>query len=127
MPRGSRAGGGRVLMKRATCACVLRREHTPVARIIRGLPRALPRTTCSAGDMRMTIRHSLQMLTAAAVCLTLTHAVRAQQPAAAGQQAPTAAARPAALTDTIPLDPKITSGRLPNGRRYYIRENKKPE
>jgi zinc protease len=31
------------------------------------------------------------------------------------------------LTDTLTVDPGITIGRLPNGLRYYIRENRKPE
>ena len=30
-------------------------------------------------------------------------------------------------TDTLPVDPGVTIGRLPNGVRYYIRVNKKPE
>jgi zinc protease len=29
--------------------------------------------------------------------------------------------------DTLPVDPSITIGRLPNGLRYYIRVNRKPE
>ncbi|MBO9636257.1 MAG: insulinase family protein, partial [Chitinophagaceae bacterium] len=31
------------------------------------------------------------------------------------------------LTDKIPLDPKVKTGKLPNGLTYYIRQNKKPE
>lgn len=31
------------------------------------------------------------------------------------------------LTDKIPLDPKVKTGKLPNGLVYYIRQNKKPE
>ncbi|MGN6418885.1 MAG: M16 family metallopeptidase [Pseudobacter sp.] len=31
------------------------------------------------------------------------------------------------LTDRIPLDPKVKTGVLPNGLKYYIRQNKKPE
>lgn len=31
------------------------------------------------------------------------------------------------LADTLPVDPNITVGRLPNGLTYYIRVNKKPE
>lgn len=31
------------------------------------------------------------------------------------------------LTDSIPQDPKIKTGRLANGLKYYIRQNKKPE
>ena len=47
--------------------------------------------------------------------------LRAQQPAAA----PTLAMP--RLTDTLPLDPKVRVGMLPNGLRYYIRRNAKPE
>src|SRR6185369_12210674 len=36
-------------------------------------------------------------------------------------------ARAQALTDRMPVDPQITIGKLPNGMRYYIRANKKPE
>lgn len=39
---------------------------------------------------------------------------------AAAQQAPP-------LTDKIPFDAKITTGTLPNGFRYYIRANQRPE
>ncbi|MCC7010679.1 MAG: insulinase family protein [Acidobacteria bacterium] len=44
-------------------------------------------------------------------------------------QAPPPAANPAAaaLTDTMPVDTRITTGRFPNGLRYYVRANKKPE
>ena len=44
------------------------------------------------------------------------------------RQAPTGSgAATAALTQTIPVDPQITTGTFPNGLRYYIRANKKPE
>src|SRR5215475_408110 len=33
----------------------------------------------------------------------------------------------AALSQPMPVDPQITIGKLPNGLRYYIRANKKPE
>ena len=36
-------------------------------------------------------------------------------------------ARAQALTDRMPIDPAITIGKFPNGLRYYIRANKKPE
>ena len=32
-----------------------------------------------------------------------------------------------ALTQELPLDPKVRIGTLPNGLRYYIRQNEKPE
>jgi zinc protease len=44
----------------------------------------------------------------------------------AGQAALTPGVATAALTDTIPVDPRITVGTLPNGLRYYIRVNKEP-
>ncbi len=31
------------------------------------------------------------------------------------------------LTQAVPVDPRITVGTLPNGMRYYIRANKRPE
>src|SRR5215467_4056887 len=34
---------------------------------------------------------------------------------------------PSSLSDSIPVDRAITIGQLPNGLRYYIRENPKPE
>ncbi|HEY6045045.1 MAG TPA: insulinase family protein [Pyrinomonadaceae bacterium] len=43
----------------------------------------------------------------------------------AGAHAPLARAQ--ALSDRMPVDPQITTGKLPNGMRYYIRANKKPE
>src|SRR6188474_1209018 len=41
-------------------------------------------------------------------------------------QAP-APARPLALAAAMPFDPQIAIGQLPNGLRYYVRANKKPE
>ena len=41
--------------------------------------------------------------------------------------APAAATAQLAPQDTLPVDPSVTVGRLPNGLRYYIRVNKKPE
>src|SRR5512142_399103 len=43
-----------------------------------------------------------------------------------GAQAPKQTAAPA-LTAPLPTDPKVKVGTLPNGIRYYIRQNKKPE
>src|SRR3954449_3026031 len=31
------------------------------------------------------------------------------------------------LNEKLPLDPKVKTGKLPNGLTYYIRQNKKPE
>jgi zinc protease len=46
--------------------------------------------------------------------------------AAAGQTGPSAA-RSAALTQTLPVDPAVATGRFDNGLRYYIRVNKEPQ
>ena len=46
-----------------------------------------------------------------------------------GRQASSAQAPAPAvsLTDTVPFDPAVTMGTLPNGLRYYIRKNGRPE
>ena len=38
-----------------------------------------------------------------------------------------ASAQTPSLTQPMPVDPQITMGKFPNGLRYYIRPNKKPE
>src|SRR5262245_47437625 len=43
-------------------------------------------------------------------------------PSLAGAQA-----QAPSLTDRIPAEPQITIGQLPNGLKYYVRANKKPE
>ena len=45
----------------------------------------------------------------------------------ASQPQPPAAAPAVALTDIVPFDPAVTTGTLPNGLRYYIRKNSRPE
>ena len=47
--------------------------------------------------------------------------------AGAQQPAIPAAVRTATLGQTVPVDPLITVGTLPNGLRYYIRENRQPQ
>jgi zinc protease len=50
----------------------------------------------------------------------------AAQGAKTPAKAPAAGAAPA-LTTPLPVDPKVRIGTLPNGIRYYIRQNPKPE
>ena len=45
---------------------------------------------------------------------------------AAGQSAASTGAAEIPLTQAVPVDPRITTGILPNGLRYYIRANKAP-
>ncbi len=59
---------------------------------------------------------------AAALVVASAGALTAQQPAKS-----TATAAVPALTTPLPVDPKVRIGTLPNGIRYYIRQNKKPE
>jgi hypothetical protein len=76
----------------------------------------------------MSPRPSLPSL-AAIVATVATASVFAQ--GAARPAAPAAAAQApvvvAPLSAPLPVDPQITLGRLPNGIRYYIRANKRPE
>lgn len=70
--------------------------------------------------------HRIATLTAALAALT------GWSPSVAvGQQLPTVAipseARAAPLERLAPVDPAVTVGELPNGLRYYIRENQEPE
>lgn len=51
---------------------------------------------------------------------TLALSIVAALSAVAGAQAP-------ALTTPLPVDPRVTIGTLPNGIRYYIRKNARPE
>src|SRR5262245_7064080 len=43
------------------------------------------------------------------------------------QRAVSTGAHDAPLSQTVPVDPQITVGNLPNGLRYYIRVNKRPQ
>src|SRR4029453_18086884 len=47
--------------------------------------------------------------------------------AAPPQRAVVSGAHDAPLTATVPVDPRITVGTLPNGLRYYVRANKQPQ
>src|SRR6185436_10116150 len=69
----------------------------------------------------MTIRIRVHMTLIAAALVVATGWTGAQQPPA------TSAVQTAALTQTVPVDTQITQGTLPNGLRYYVRANRKPE
>ncbi len=64
------------------------------------------------------------LLIALGVVLAFSSVVAQQVPPAAAQAAP---ADKYALGQTIPVDPRITVGQLPNGLRYWIRENREPK
>ena len=59
-------------------------------------------------------------------CIAAAEQQVAQSPAPAQAQTQ-AQANALSLTQQIPVDPRITIGRFPNGLRYYIRTNKLPE
>ncbi len=69
----------------------------------------------------MTLSPRGPILLSVAVCVTGVCLVAARPQTAPPQ------ARPAPLTATVPTDPQITVGKLPNGLRYYLRTNTKPE
>jgi zinc protease len=62
---------------------------------------------------------TIRLLLAVAALLAVTRPIAAQPPSAAPQSL--------ALADSMPTDPRITRGQLPNGLRYYVRTNAKPE
>jgi len=64
---------------------------------------------------------------AAAVPFALLASVMAAPPAAAQDEATRAQAAALALDDPLPDDPRVTTGELANGVRYYIQENDQPE
>ena len=69
----------------------------------------------------MTLRGTLLIVVTAAVLCGAPLA-----PAIAGQLAASSGAATAPLDRTVPVDPRITVGTLPNGLRYYIRANQAP-
>jgi zinc protease len=77
--------------------------------------------------MALRTRTHLLFLAAAlalAACFTGTRQQAAIIPAQAQTSVQTSAQ---SLSEPMPVDPQITMGKFPNGMRYYIRNNKKPE
>ncbi len=69
----------------------------------------------------MRLRIHTRSLAVVALVGAAVAALAAQQPPA------TAAPQAAPLTQTIPVDPLITTRVLPNGLRYYVRANRQPQ
>ena len=69
----------------------------------------------------MTFQTRLRASCLAAAVVAAVSFAGAQQPAV------TTTVQNAPLTQTVPVDPLITVGTLPNGLRYYVRENKLPQ
>jgi zinc protease len=59
--------------------------------------------------------------------LVLTLVLTATGAVATAQRAITTGPQNAPLTAVVPVDPRITVGTLPNGLRYYVRANNRPE
>jgi zinc protease len=72
-----------------------------------------------------TLRRLAVLPSVAALLLVLGRLGGAQAPG--GGPVPDPRAKTLGLTDQMPLDPAIIRGRLPNGLRYYVRANPKPE
>jgi zinc protease len=71
--------------------------------------------------------HISRRLLAATVVITLALAASLVATADQSTSAFVDGAKTAALTQPVPVDPAITTGRLPNGLRYFIRQNTRPE
>ena len=69
----------------------------------------------------MTLRYSVRAAVAVAVLCAIP-----SPPAIGRQLAAASGAATAALDSTVPVDPRITIGTLPNGLRYYVRANRAP-
>ena len=69
----------------------------------------------------MTLRTRVRLVLAILAVTSVVSFAGAQQPAA------TVNLQNAPLDQTIPVDPLITFGTLPNGLRYYVRENRLPQ
>ena len=76
----------------------------------------------------MTVRTPIQGLVFAAVCGAAVY-LAAQTPTTTQVPAPKPAvtAKTAGLNQLVPTDPQITVGKFPNGLRYYLKTNRKPE
>ncbi|HKW00569.1 MAG TPA: insulinase family protein [Vicinamibacterales bacterium] len=75
----------------------------------------------------MTVRTPIQGLVFAAVCGAAVY-LAAQTPTTPQAPAPAAStAKTIGLNQPVPTDPQITVGKFPNGLRYYLKTNRKPE
>src|SRR5262249_12802572 len=72
-----------------------------------------------------TVRRRVSLLSIAALVWVLGRPGAAQAPR--GAAVPDPRATSLALTDAMPVDPAIVRAQLPNGLRYYVRANPKPE
>lgn len=70
--------------------------------------------TSNSSPDAVTIMRPLQLALTALFLMALPAALRGQDPVSIG------------LTARLPVDSAVTVGRLPNGLRYYIRENREP-
>ncbi len=72
----------------------------------------------------MLSRLRISFITLLAAVLVAAGAGSAQAPT--GRETSAASVASFALTDQMPVDPEATVGKLPNGLRYYVRQNGKP-
>jgi zinc protease len=79
-------------------------------------------------NTRKTVRFAFPLVLTAGLLLALFVPQGSARPQVAAQPA-TQVVQPDqyALDQAIPVDPRITVGRLPNGLRYWIRENREPK
>lgn len=61
-----------------------------------------------------------------AIALGASHPLAQTQTSAAGRETSAASVARFALSQSMPVDPEVSVGTLPNGLRYYVRANSKP-
>ncbi len=95
----------------------------PVTLAARHLRACHPHDPWSTAEVPVTSRNRLLRLFSAALASSLLALPAAAQPPASATAAPAAPA----LSDTLRLDPTVRTGVLPNGMRFFIKRNAKPE
>lgn len=69
---------------------------------------------------------SFRRVRAAALFLVFAVRIASAQTQPAGRETSAASVASYSLSDTMPVDPEVAMGKLPNGLRYYVRPNGKP-
>jgi hypothetical protein len=78
-----------------------------------------PRPSCTAVSQRVLWRTTAGLM----ACLLVAGQLSAQTATAAGRETTAASVANYALSVDKPVDPEVLVGGLPNGLRYYIRQN----
>src|SRR5262245_42761711 len=72
------------------------------------------------------LKRSVSAAVAAIVVGTFSTTIQAQPSVATGRETSAASVASYGLSQTMPVDPEVLVGGLPNGLRFYVRPNQKP-